>query len=274
METSIVLPTPQSAGGRVTAPGLAVRLRPYVLEARAELLTLLRQPGFTVPALTFPAFFYVVFGVMLSNQRFSGLRGLPTYLVATYAAFGVINTGLHAFGMGVAMDRGLGWLTLKRASPMPPAAYFAAKLVASLAFGLITFLLLVALGITLGGVRLSVGAWIAMGATLMLGALPFAAMGVAIGYVVSPRSVGGLITMIQLPWAMASGLWIPIVALPAWWQRAAVVLPPYHYAQLVLSTVEADQGGSTWIHVAVLAAFMAACLGIASAAYQRWEDRI
>jgi ABC-2 type transport system permease protein len=246
--------------------------RACAFEARCEFLALCRQPGFTVPALTFPVFFYLVFGVLLAGGRYTP-HGMPAYLIATYAAFGVINTGLHAFGMGVAMDRGLGWLTLKRASPMPPFAYFAAKLASSLAFGLLTFLLLAAMGVTLAGVRFPTATWLALGATLMLGSVPFAAMGVAVGYLASPRSVGGLVTMIQLPWALGSGLWIPIDVMPDWWQRAAIALPPYHYAQLVLGFIGADRGTPPWIHVVALAAFMAACLAVARIAYQRWEDR-
>ena len=248
-------------------------VRAYTLEAHAEWLGLVRQPGFTIPAIAFPAFFYLVFGVALGGgSRAMSLRGLPMYLIATYSAFGIINTGLHAFGMGVALDRGLGWLTVKRASPMPPFAYFTAKLATSLLFGLTTFALLAALGIGFGGVRLPLATWALLAVVLMAGSIPFAAMGVAVGYLASPRSAGAMITVISLPWALASGLWIPIEALPAWWQRAAVAMPPYHYAQLVLRVVGADRGMSPVVHVAVLVAFAIACLLVAWVAYRRTEE--
>jgi ABC-2 type transport system permease protein len=271
MNYAIALRNLETTNARTPQATLRHRVRLYALETHAELLSLLRQPGFTLPALLFPTFFYVVFGVLLSNAKYAGLRGLPTYLLATYSAFGLMNVGLHALGIGVALDRGFGWLTVKRASPMPPAAYFVAKLVTSLLFGAGTFVLLALLGVTLGGVRLPLGQWLALGGLLLAGSLPFAAMGVAVGYLVQPRSVGGLINMIQLPWALASGLWIPIEALPSWWQHAAVVLPPYHYAQLVLSAIGAGHG-TPIVHAAVLAGFLVVCLVVARWGYWRAED--
>ena len=94
-------------------------VRTYVLEARYEFLKLLRMPGFALPSITFPAMFYVLFGVLFGGRSFGG-GSMATYLLATYGAFGVIGAALFAFGVAVAVERGQGWMMLKRASPMPP----------------------------------------------------------------------------------------------------------------------------------------------------------
>ena len=71
--------------------------------------------------------FYLLFGVVFGT-RHGRRRTMATYLIATYGAFGVIGAALFGFGVGVAIERGQGWMMLKRASPMPPMAFFAAKL--------------------------------------------------------------------------------------------------------------------------------------------------
>src|SRR5688500_3022950 len=95
--------------------------RVYALEAKYELLKVARMPGFAIPSIAFPVMFYSLFGLVFGGRGLGGIN-MATYLVATYGAFGVIGAALFGFGVGVAVERGQGWLVLKRASPMPPLA--------------------------------------------------------------------------------------------------------------------------------------------------------
>ena len=81
--------------------------------------------------------FYVLFGVSLA-QKSDGPIGAAEYLLASYCIFGVVTAALFAFGAGVAVERAQGWMTLKRATPMPVSAYLGAKIIASMCFGTIT----------------------------------------------------------------------------------------------------------------------------------------
>ena len=67
-------------------------------------------------------------------QRDIGATSVPTYLIATYGTFGVMGASLFGTASGLAADRGLGWLQVKRASPMPPFAYFIAKVILSMIY--------------------------------------------------------------------------------------------------------------------------------------------
>ena len=42
-------------------------IRAYLLEARYEFLRLLRTPSFSLPALSFPPVFYLLFGVQIGR---------------------------------------------------------------------------------------------------------------------------------------------------------------------------------------------------------------
>ncbi len=245
--------------------------RIYLLEAQTEFLKLWRLPAYSVSILAFPLMFYTIFG--LTFNQGAGSINSATYLLATYGAFGIIGAALFGFGVGVAVERGQGWMRLKRASPMPPLAYFVAKIVMALLFGALVALSLFALGFLFGDVSLPLGTWLALFGTLLAGAFPFCAMGLAFGYLLGPNSAPTAINILYLPLAFASGLWIPIFALPEFVQRLAPFLPPYHYAQLALRTIGASEGGAVWVHVAALAGFTLVFLVLAVWAYQRDEGK-
>ena len=263
--------TATSAPATRTAPR-SHPARIYVTEARHEFLKLIRIPIFAVSTIALPVMFYVLFGIAFAGGAAGGV-GVTTYMLATYGTFGVIGAALFGFGVSVAMERGQGWMRLKRVSPMPPQAYFVAKVVMSTTVSALIIGALFILGATLGGVRMPAAQWISLGLVLILGALPFSAMGLAFGYLVGPNSASAMLNLIYLPMAFASGLWIPIHQLPAFVQGIAPALPPYHFAQLALGTVGAAESGSQALHAIVLLAFTAFFLTVAAWGFRRDEGR-
>lgn len=247
-------------------------LRAYALEAKYELLKVARMPGYTIPSITFPVMFYALFGLSFGGTRAAGSTTFATYLLATYGAFGVIGAAMFAFGVGVAVERGQGWMTLKRATPMPPLAYFTGKLFTCTMFSIAIVGLLSTLGAAFGGVQLTASSWIRLWTTLVLGTIPFGALGLAVGYFAGPNSAPPIVNLIYLPSGFLAGLWIPIEVLPRALQTFARFLPPYHLGQLALQAVGAGRGDSPWVHVVVLVGFTLAGLGLALWGLDREDD--
>ena len=161
----------------------------YLKEIKYEFLKNLRLRLYTASVLSFPIMFYILFGLVLNSKQQIGNTSVAAYLIATYGTFGVMGASLFGTAAGLASDRGLGWLQVKRASPMPPFAYFTAKVVVSMIFSAIVVLALMALGVGFGGVRMPVSYFAKLLGTLVIGSIPFAAMGLGIGYFAgrSPR---------------------------------------------------------------------------------------
>jgi ABC-2 type transport system permease protein len=245
--------------------------RIYALEAKYEFLKLLRLPMYVVPTIAFPVVFYMLFGVAM--KRGPGTFDMPTYLIATYGAFGVMNAALFGLGVGLAVERGQGWLLFKRATPMPALAPYFGKLVMCLIFGSLMVSLLFTLGATVGGVQLPLSTWLSLAAVQVAGAVPFAAFGLAIGYWAGPNSAPAIINLISLPAAFGSGMWIPIQMMPGVVKKAAHFLPPYHYCQLALKTLGLDQGEPVGRSVAVLVVFTLLSLVVAWVGYRRDEGK-
>lgn len=246
----------------------------YLKEAKYEFLKSLRLRVYTLSVISFPLMFYVLFGLVLNSKESIGGTGVPTYLIATYGTFGVMGASLFGTASGLAADRGLGWLQVKRASPMPPFAYFFAKVVLSMIFSAAVVALLLVLGIIFGGVRLSVLETAKLIATLLAGSLPFSAMGLAIGYFAGPNSAPAVINLFYLPLSFCSGLWVPYMFLPKFVRQIALGLPPYHLAQLALGTVGAGRHESLLTHWEVLFGFTLICLGIARIGFQRDQGKL
>jgi len=242
-------------------------LRCYWLEAKYELLRLLRTPSFALPTLLFPPLFYLLFGVVLAGGRSGGDMG--RYLLATYGVFGVMGAALFGFGVTVAVERERGLLTLKRALPMPPGAYLLAKMAMAMVFAAIISLVLALLAGFLAEVSLQPAQWGLLLAINVLGVLPFCALGLLIGALVSGAAAPAVVNLLYLPMAFLSGLWLPLQVLPAIFAKLAPLWPAYHLGQIALKVVDGDAGGSLAWHLLVLGVITVAFFVLARARLAR-----
>ena len=248
-------------------------MKVYLLEVKYEFLKALRLPAYSLPTLLFPVFFYLFFGVMFGAKQ-TGAVNMATYLIATYGAFGVIGAALFGFGVSVAVERGQGWLEVKRTTPMPIAAYFVSKLAMAMIFSAIIVVLLFVMGMTVGDVSMPLAMMARLFVVLVLGSVTFCALGLALGFFAGPNSAAPLVNLIYLPVAFLSGLWVPIVFLPKSIQGIALWLPPYHFSQLALRTIGASRGEPLALHLGAMLAATLLFGAIAYIGYRRDEGKL
>ncbi len=239
----------------------------YLLEWRYEFIRLLRSPGFSIPSLVFPGAFYVLFALVLSMGGSSS--NMATYLLASYGVFGVMAPGLFGFGVGIAIERSQGLMLLKFASPMPHSAYFLSKILMTMTFGLAIIASLFFLALVFGGVSMSLATGLKLALILLLGSIPFCAMGLMIGAWVNGQAAPPIVNLIYLPMAALSGLWFPLQIMPQALQSFAWVLPPFHLNQLATKTLNMDAGHPAWIHIAVLLGFTSVFIWVAAIGLRR-----
>jgi ABC-2 type transport system permease protein len=245
----------------------------YWKEAKYEFLKLLRIPMYSASVLLFPLMFYVLFGLAFGGQQIDGVRQ-SAYLLATYGTFGVMGASLFGTGASMAAERGLGWMQVKRASPMPPFAYFGAKIAVSVVFSSLVVVLLTILGLLFGGVHMAPLSIARLLATLIAGCIPFCTLGLVVGYFAGPNSAPATINLIYLPMSFCSGLWVPYLFLPKFVKQIAQVLPSYHLSQMALGVVGAGRNESSFWHCGIMLAFTVLCLGAARLGFRRDEGRL
>jgi len=254
----------------VPEPAEAGRLAPLLpmlaAQSRAQLVQLVRSPFYGLFSLALPIIFWVFFGLPRAHVTMFGVSG-GAYLLASYGAYAIANTMLFTFGIGIAWERGRKQDLLMRATPLRPAVYLVARLVAAAAFGLVTLVVLSLLAWLTGGVRLEAGQWATLVWRLLVGSLPLFMLGLAIGYLVTDQASTAVVNLVGLPMFLASGLIIPLRELPDFVQTAAPYLPAYRYGQLAWGAVGA-QADPPLTDLLWLAAYTAVFVAIALRAYR------
>ena len=128
---------------------------------------------------------------------------------------------------------------------MPPGAYLIARMAMAMLFVSIISLLLIAAGdVRSAHVPMTFGAGRRRSSCIdVLGVLPFCAIGMFVGSLVSGQAAPAIVNLIFLPMAFLSGLWLPLQFLPKFLQQIAPIWPAYHLAQLALPRVGAPSDG-------------------------------
>jgi len=221
--------------------------RIFLAESRMECLRLLRSPSFAVPVILFPLMFYGLFGLVLGDHTHAASPEAARHVLATYIAFGCVAPGLFGIGVTVALDRDRGLLDLKRALPMPPGVYLAAKLVMAMVFAAVVSIALMVMGATLGTVVLRIAHCAGLLILSVLGVIPFCGLGLLVGTLVKGQAAPAVLNLIYVPMSFLSGLWLPLSILPHGLAQLAPVWPAYHLARLT-QYLMGEGDVSFWTH--------------------------
>jgi ABC-2 type transport system permease protein len=225
-------------------------LRAYLTEAKYESVRMLRSPAFGIPFLGLPVALYLLFAVLLFGDAIRSDAKAAMFTFTGFDILGVMGPGLFGFGIVVAMEREQGLLILKRALPMPPAAYLLAKMLMAMLFGVIVTATMIAAALTLGHLPLTAVQCLSLAAINILGALPFYALGLFLGTRTSAKVAPAITNIFYLAMIYLSGILFP---LPKSMETMALVSPAYHLDQLAFRAVGAPSQGAVMVHVAVLA---------------------
>jgi ABC-2 type transport system permease protein len=211
------------------------RARSLLALARLDLARSIRNQRYLVLTIGFPAVFYLLYTGVLqtgdaSRQRIGDIPW-PTYFMASMAAYGALTATLGGSRL-VAGERVSGWTRQLRITPLPASAYVITRLIVSLLSTVPAILLVTAVGVLANGVSLDVPRAIALVLLLAVGSLPFAALGVLIGYLFDGDSAQGATMAALFGLAILGGLWAPVATFPTALGTIARMLPSYRLADL------------------------------------------
>lgn len=226
-------------------------IRAYLNEAKFEFVGALRMPAFAVPFLLLPVMIYLLFGVVMSADAIAKNPSLADFLFCSFSAFAIIGPGIFGVGCGLALERDAGLMKLKRALPLPPGAYLLAKMLMALVFAALTFTSLLVTALLVGKLTLGVWQLAAITVVMIVGVLPFCAIGLFIGAHVSGSAAPAIANLVYLPMLWLGGLFVP---LPKFLQGQAVIWPSFHLNQIAtgVAGIEAFHFVPTLLSLAVL----------------------
>jgi ABC-2 type transport system permease protein len=245
-------------------------VRPLATFGRFEVGRLARSWKFLVITVGFPVTFYMLFlGDRRAGQVVDGTVPWRVYLMISMCSFGALVAALTAGGARLSTERSSGWARQLRVTPLPGWAYVVTKIAASMLVILPVVGLVDLVGATFGGVDLDAATWTALSAAMWLTALPFAVLGVFIGFMVNAETAFPVVTGLMFVLGYFGGLFNPVDGMPAALRSAAQVLPSFHHAAIGLSIV--DGHGATATNWLVLAGYTA-ILGLAIMLKHRHEE--
>ncbi len=220
--------------------------------ARFELVRLLRSWKFLAITVGFPVIFYMLFlGERRSGAIIDGTVPWRVYLMVSMCTFGALVAALNAGGSRLATERATGWARQLRITPMPAWSYVVTKVTASMLVVLPVLVLVELVGFTFGGVRLGVIEWFALTGLLWTTALPFAVLGVFVGFMVNAETAYPVVTALMFVLGYFGGLFNPVNQMPHALQSAAKALPSFHHAFLGLEFLSGQTlGAVNWLVLA------------------------
>ena len=235
---------------------------------RFELVRLLRSWKFLAITVGFPVIFYMLF---LRNERageiVDGAVPWRVYLMVSMCSFGALIAALNAGGSRLSTERASGWARQLRVTPIPAWSYVATKVTASMLVVIPVLVMVEVVGIAFGGVRLGLSTWMELTALLWVTALPFAVLGVFVGFMVNAETAYPVVTALMFVLGYFGGLFNPVGNMPRAMQTAARALPSFHHASLGLALLDGHGFGTQ--DAIVLAAY-SGVLGLAVL----WKHRV
>ncbi|MGB0092069.1 MAG: ABC transporter permease [Solirubrobacteraceae bacterium] len=237
---------------------------------RYELLRVFRNRRFFIFSLAFPLILYFAIATPNRGTRdFSGTGiSMALYYMVGLASFGTM-TSMLSTGSRIAGERQAGWIRQLQITPLSSLAYLRAKVIAAYAMAALSLVSLYLAGAILG-VSLRASDWLEMTGLIVVGLLPFAALGVALGHLLDVDAIGpamgGGVSLL----ALVSGTWFPVShgflhdvgqALPSYWlvQAGQISLRGHGWA------------AAGWV---VVVAWTAALSALAVLAYRRDTARV
>lgn len=198
---------------------------------RFEFMRLVREPRLMVFTVLMPVASYVVFSSISGNDQTSEGLSVPAAMMIGLAGYGAM-IGVLSLGAGVSNERTQGWLRQLRITPLRSWQVIVVK-TATITLVAIPSIITVGLaGRIQHHIELSAGRWVLIVIVLWLGTIPFAMLGLAMGYALPPNIANSASFLTFFTLSVLGGLLIPVDVFPTSFQHLARTLPSNRYAEL------------------------------------------
>lgn len=224
-----------------------------------EVLQLLRTPVYLAGIFLFSA--------LVALMPFENDPALLQQGIAFFSAISLLIFSVERLGKRIAIERVEGWLKLLRVTPLKPSIYLAAKLIMTMLVLISSLSTIFAIGIFKFGLSQSLTQWLALIASLLLGIIPFAAIGLALGYIVPPKALDSIAGLLIPLGVFACGL-MPIQD-SIYIQDLIVVSPFFHYREIIQFAAGQEYDNQLLLHILWLILYAVVVSLIAKLAYQR-----
>lgn len=244
-------------------------------QLRFEQLSFWRNRVGALFTVGFAVVFLVLLGATAGSGRIDFLGNIRViqYYVPGFAAYGVMAACFNALALGIVARRETGLLKRLRLSPLPAWVYMAGLVANALVVSLIQVVLLLAIGRLGYHVHLPY-AWAPFIVVMIVGAMSFAALGIAVSTFIPNAEAGGpVMGVIFYVLLFLSGLWYPLRS-GSVLASVSTLFPVRGFIVAAFLTFDPHHATSAWAwhDIAVMLAWGIAGLVLALRRF-RWEPQ-
>jgi ABC-2 type transport system permease protein len=204
-------------------------MKAYIAQCKAEFLRNFRNKFFIIFSVLMPVAFYFIFTSVIGDDKIVGGAQWKAYYLMSMTVFSVIGAAIFNLGSRIAYEQKKGWVKLLRVTPLPDGAYIGAKIFAQSLINIFIILVLFLVGAFVKKIDLTFSQWIMAGMWILIGVLPFLALGVLIGSLNNPDLTNVVANILNMGLAVLGGLWMPMEIMPKLMQAIGKWLPSYLY---------------------------------------------
>lgn len=235
---------------------------------RYELLRLTRNRAFFFFTLVFPLMLFLIFGGTQANQT---IQFGPTkikfvlYYMVGMAGYGALMAALSG-GARIASERQVGWNRQLRLTPLGSFGYMFAKAVTAYLMAMLSIAIMLLAGTAFGARLHGADRWSLMIGLILVGVLPFIALGIALGQLLPGDSMGPVLGGAGALLAFLGGIWFPLKS-GSVLEHIGQFVPSYWISQASRVGI----GGDAWTLRGwlVVAAWSLVCVALAGWSYRR-----
>lgn len=242
-------------------------MRLSLVHARYQLLETLRIPIALIGTAFFPAVAMLFFVVPFVGDD----PVASTYATASMVTFAVMVSNLFQYGVGIAEDRAQPWDPYTRTLPAGPAPRLAGRILAGLTMMFVSLLPVVLIAALLTAATVTPTGFLAALGVVVVAALPFILMGLAIGYALPNKAALAVAQIIFFPLAFGGGLLSDPDQAPGFIQAIAPYLPTRGAVELMWAAV--GDFRIKPLSITMLAVWTVVMAALAVWAYRRDEGR-
>ena len=212
----------------------------FIGQLRFELQQLIRTPVFLIMTLALVAFL-----PLLKKLGIQGDGAMES--MVSICGLTLFTVVIDRLGKRVAVERSEKWLKMLKVTALPSYIHIAAKVATSLLICTVSILLAFILGHWQLEINGSFSMWINLFLVLIAGIIPFAILGLTLGYLLNPKSADSILGLSLIVIPIACGTFT--FPMPNYLQDAITLAPFYHYKEAILWAAGLDYDKQILLHL-------------------------
>jgi ABC-2 type transport system permease protein len=249
-------------------------VRLLLRQIRYEQLTYWRNPASAFFTFAFPLMFFFIFASIFGSKHNGDLGGVKTiqYYTPSILGYAIMSACFVNIALMLSVRRDAGILKRLRGTPLPPWAFVGGIVGSSLIISAALTVVSLVFARLVYGVKLPAGHLLPVLLTILVAAIAFCAIGVAVSSLIPNADAGPAI--INLPYfvlVFLSGTYFPVTGNLA---KAASYFPLRPFIQALYRSFDPHVHGSLWAWHDVQTILIWGAVGVVVAVRRfRWEPR-